>query len=111
VSFRESFRQAFSVESDAPFELTDEERGLAEALCRAVVARRLTVPALILLEVSRPLSYVGSQAVHFLSPLISSVSDSRAHQHLASLLERRRSIEYLCTRIEQLESQLTESAK
>lgn len=111
MPFLETLRHAFAVESDDPIEPTDEQRGVVERLCAEVVRRRLTVPALLVLEMSRPLGFLAAQAIHFLTPLIAAVSDADGHRHLAAFLERRQAIEYLCGRIEQLEQQRSQPSR
>jgi hypothetical protein len=105
MAFLEAFRHAFSVESQGAVEPTDEQRDVVERLCQEVVRRRLTVPALLSLEMSRPLGYLAAQAIHFLTPLIATVSDAQGHKHLAAFLERRQAVEYLCRRVEVLEAE------
>lgn len=107
MAFRNALKHAFAVESTDPIEPTDEQRPVVERLCREVVRRRLTVPALMALEMSRPLGYLAAQTIHFFTPLIASVTDAQGHKHLAAFLERRQSVEYLCRRIEQLEAELS----
>jgi hypothetical protein len=105
VSFHMSLdwlKHAFAIEGEGPIEPTDEQRPVIEALCRQVVARALTTPALVFLESVRPLNYVSSQALVFFSPIISAIADPAACRHLAEFLERRGSIDYLCRRIETL---------
>jgi hypothetical protein len=111
MAFLNAFKHAFAVEPADPVEPTDEQRPVAERLCREIVRRRLTVPALMFLEMSRPLGYLASQAIHFFTPLIAAVSDAQGHKHLAAFLERRQSVEYLCRRIEQLEAELSRSSE
>lgn len=98
-------KHAFAVEPPGPVEPTEAERPVVEWLCGQVVERGMTLPALLALEMSRPLNFVGSQAIHFLAPMISALTDAEAHKHLATFLERRGSVEYLCRRIESLEAE------
>lgn len=105
MALLDAFKHAFAVESADPIEPTDEQRPVVERLCREIVRRRLSVPALLALEMSRPLGYLAAQAIHFLTPLIATVTDAEGHKHLAAFLERRQSVEYLCTRIEALEAE------
>jgi hypothetical protein len=107
VAFLDAFKHAFAVESTDPIEPTDEQRPIVERLCQEVVRRRLTVPALMFLEMSRPLGYLAAQTIHFFTPLISAVTDAQSHKHLAAFLEHRQSVEYLCRRIEQLEAEFS----
>ena len=100
-------KHAFAVEEPGEAEPDDEARPIVDGVCREIVRRRLTTPALLALEASRPLNFVTSQAVHFFSPLVSAVTDARGHEHLARFLEHRGSIDYLCRRIEELEKEAT----
>jgi hypothetical protein len=109
MPFLESLKHAFAVESADPIEPTEEQRVIVERLCAEVVHRRLTVPALLALEMSRPLGFLAAQAIHFFTPLISAVTDADGHRHVAAFLERRQAIEYMCRRIEQLESEQAQS--
>ena len=105
MAFLQAFKHAFAVDRQCPIEPTDEQRDIVERLCQEVVRRRLTVPALLILEMSRPLGYLAAQAIHFFTPLIASVTDAQGHKHLAAFLERRQAVEYLCARIEALEAE------
>ena len=83
---------AFAVESpDAPFD--DGERQLADRLAGFVVRRRMTSPALMALESSRPLSFLGSQFLVFLAPFATLLFSSQEYQRLTRLLERRRGLD------------------
>jgi hypothetical protein len=91
---------AFAIERD--FSPTDEELALAERLCREIVRRELVLPALAFLEMSRPLNYVGAQALHFFTPILSTLFDRQQCCRAAEFLERRGSIDWLCKRLEEL---------
>lgn len=101
---------------------------LADKLCHEVVRRGLALPALVFLEMSRPLNRLSSQAIHFLTPMLgmfrldasrksepapddpaptSSEKPAAAHEILAQFLERPDSVEYLCQRIDALEKART----
>lgn len=95
-------RQAFAVDGVDP-PPTEEERRLVEQLAREVVRRHMTTPALVILESSRPLNFLGSQAMHVLAPLMSAVFDAKRYRLLSMFLERRDAIDLLCQRIEELE--------
>jgi hypothetical protein len=95
-------KHAFAVEPRGPAEPTPEQQAVVEKLCHEVVRRQLTTPALMFLEMSRPLNFVGSQALHFFAPFIAAVTDAEGHRHLAAFLEHRGSIDYICRCIEAL---------
>ncbi len=100
-------KHAFAVDPPGPSEPTPEQRHAVDAVCRQIVKRHLTTPALVFLEMSRPLNYLGSQALHFFAPVLSVLSKTGGHRHFAAFLEQRGSIEYLCRRIEELEAEAT----
>ena len=100
-------KHAFAVEKPGPAEPTDSQRPAVERICREIVRRRLSTPALFGLELARPLNFVGAQSLHFFAPFISVFTDSHGHREFAKYLERRGSIEFICRRIEELEREAT----
>jgi hypothetical protein len=98
-------QHAFAVDPPGPAEPTEPQREVTERLCREVVRRRMTTPALMALEMSRPLNYLGSQALVFFRPFLQAITDADGHRHLAEFLEHRGSVEYLCRHIEALEAE------
>ena len=98
---REWLRNAFAIERD--FAPTEEELQLAERLCREIVRREIVLPALTFLEMSRPLNGIGAQTIHFFTPLLSTIFDPLQCRRMAEFLERRGSIDWLCTKLEELD--------
>ncbi|MGQ0633977.1 MAG: hypothetical protein ACT4QC_05175 [Planctomycetaceae bacterium] len=98
-------KHAFAIESRESQAPTAAQQAVAERLCRQVVARELTTPALIFLETMRPLNYVTAQAMQFFAPLLGALGDVRAYDEFATFLEQRGSIGWLCNRIEALENE------
>ena len=112
---------------------TPAQLELVEKLSHELVRRRLALPALVFLEMSRPLNTLSAQALHFLAPVLSmftgpapetappsaAASPTNAtpptdptppkplapHELLAKFLERRDSVRFLCDRIEALEKE------
>jgi hypothetical protein len=95
-------KHAFAVETSSVAEPTPAQRAVVERLCQIVVSRGMAAPALLFLESARPLGYLGSQALHFFAPVISALGDAGAARELATFLEHRGAIDYLCQRIEAL---------
>ena len=93
-------RHAFAMPDDSR-PLTVEETALLERLAETVVRRRMAVPAALLLESVAPLNFLGSQALHFFSPLIELAVPSADVDQVARLLERRDSLHRLAQLIEQ----------
>jgi hypothetical protein len=103
---RERLKHAFAVDPPGPAEPTEGEREAVEWFCRQVAKRQLSTPGLIALEMSRPLNFLASQAMHFFAPGVWAVARQESYEgykHFAAFLERRGSMEYLERRIEELE--------
>ncbi|MCP3860271.1 MAG: hypothetical protein GY728_10135 [Phycisphaeraceae bacterium] len=110
-SIADRIRHAFAIEDAADFEPTDREAAAAEKVCREVVRRRMTVPAVMLLEMSRPLNYLGAQALHFFQPFGTVLIEPGSWETFANFLERRGSVEYLARLIEDAEAEHAEAGK
>jgi hypothetical protein len=83
---------------------TPEDDALLDRISNATVRWGMAVPAIFLLESSKPLNFVGSQFLHFLSPMVNSVLNMQDLDRLALLLERRDTVEELIKRIEAAEA-------
>jgi hypothetical protein len=84
-------------------ELTDEDRDqLLERAAQAVIRRRMEVPAVLALELHRPLTFLGSQALIVFTPMLASAFGLENMQKLSRLLEDRGNIDRLIDRIEDL---------
>jgi hypothetical protein len=70
-----------------------------------VVDLRLTPVAVVLLESTKPLSFVGSQMMVFFQPIITAVFPFQQYDEVAALLEDRANIEELIQTIERLEDE------
>ena len=79
-----------------------EEEGekILRRVADEIVSRRLTVPAIFLLESGRPLSFVGSQAMIVLEPFVRAIFDLPNYRKFALMIERRENVEKLITMIE-----------
>lgn len=98
-------RHAFAVDPPGAAEPTPRQAEVIDRLCREVVRRRMTTPALMLLEMSRPANFVMAQAIHFFDPIVGAVTDADGHREFARFLEHRGSVEHLARRIEELEAE------
>ena len=83
--------------------VTPEQADAVDKVAVFLVRFGMTTPALFTLETMRPLSYVGSQFMHMLSPAISTFLTSEAWNEMAELLEDRRGMDYVLERIEKAE--------
>jgi hypothetical protein len=79
---------------------SEEDERLLDRLADLTVRHCMTVPAILLLESVKPLSFLGSQALHFFEPMVRAFFSLPDYDRAAALLERRESIEALLVRIE-----------
>lgn len=82
--------------------VSEEAAAAVDRVARFVVRFGLTVPAILALESMRPLSFVGSQFMHVLSPSVAAVLSASEWDAMAALLEDRRGLDYLIEHIEKL---------
>ncbi len=80
-------RHAFALDPPGPAEPTEAERPIVDRLCREVVRRRLTVPAIAFLEMSRPLNFVAANTLHYFSPILSALGTGGDHRRFAEFLD------------------------
>ena len=76
---------------------------LIEHLTEQISRWRLTMPAILLLQVTRPLSFIASPGLLLCQPLLSFVYDAPRVADYAELLADRASMDRLVTRLEEEE--------
>jgi hypothetical protein len=76
---------------------------LIEHLAEQISRWRLTMPAILLLQVTRPLSFIASQGLLLCQPLLSFVYDAPRIADYAELLANRATIDRLVARLEEEE--------
>ena len=69
--FRKKIKHAFAVDPPGPAEPTPEQKRAVDFLCEAIVRRHLTVAAITMLEMSRPLNFLFASAMHVAEPAAS----------------------------------------
>ena len=92
-------QHAFAVEPDGQL-LAAEDVALLERVAVAVVERRMAVPTVVFLESVGPMNFLGSQALHFFTPILEVVFPQRDIERVALLLERRDTLSRLTALIE-----------
>jgi hypothetical protein len=97
--FRARVRHAFAVMPEGQ-PLSADDMALLERVADAVIHRRMASPALLLLESMGPMNFLGSQALHFFTPLLDVVFPQRDIERIALLLERRDTLARLAAIIE-----------
>ncbi|HBL42653.1 MAG TPA: hypothetical protein DDZ90_04600, partial [Planctomycetaceae bacterium] len=89
VMIKKWLAHAFAVERPEDFAPTVEQQQIADRICREIIRREMVTLAILTLETCRPLNYIGSQAIHFFTPLLSILVDPRAQKTFADFLEQR----------------------
>ena len=100
-------KHAFYIEGEDTIEPNETQKKALDKLCRGIIRRGLTTPALIGVEMGRPLNFVGSQTMHFFTPLISAFVPTSSWNAVAEFLEHRGSVDWIRNRIEELENETT----
>jgi hypothetical protein len=96
---RAGFTHAFSTKAEVEL-FTLEDLGLLERIADAVVKRGMAAPATVFLESLGPMNFLGSQALHFLTPILEFAFNVKELEQVARLLERRDTISRLIGLIE-----------
>jgi hypothetical protein len=82
-------------------ELTDEEaEELIEKAATEIEKRKMSMPAILFLEMHKPLSYIGSQAAIVLAPFIVPFVGFDLVNNYSRLFAKRENIEKLIVRLE-----------
>lgn len=99
AQLRAGLQHAFAVQPESQ-PLTIEEVQLLERISETIVKRGMAAPATMFLESMGPMNFLGSQALHFLTPIIDCAFNVKEVEQVARLLERRDTIARLITLIE-----------
>lgn len=99
AQLRAGLRHAFAVESETR-PLAVEDVQLLERIAEVIVNRRMTAPATMFLESMGPMNFLGSQALHFLTPILDCAFNTKEVEQVARLLERRDTVARLIAIIE-----------
>ena len=96
---RAGLRHAFAVQPEnQPLAIEDVQ--LLERIAEAVVKRGMAAPATMFLESMGPMNFLGSQALHFITPIIECAFNVKEVEQVARLLERRDTVSRLIAIIE-----------
>ena len=85
-------------------EKVDDYSDLIEKIAKKVVDWRLTAPAIVVLESSKPISFVASQVLVFFDPIVKSFFNIRDYERFYTMIEDRENIERLIVAIEEEEN-------
>lgn len=110
-------KHAFAIDPPGPAEPTPDEQVPVDWMCSLAARKHMTTPAVIALELCRPLNWVAAQGLHFARPAVWAVTPDKLfsnYKHFAGYLENRGSVEYMIRRVEHFEahySKLEQQAK
>ncbi len=96
---RAEWSHAFSTNTAAEV-FSTEDLALLQRVADAVVTRGMAAPAIVFLESIGPMSFLGSQSLHFFRPIIEWAFNASEVEHVARLLERRDTVARLITLFE-----------
>lgn len=96
---RAGLRHAFAVQPENQ-PLAVEDVQLLERISDVIVNRRMAAPATMFLESMGPMNFLGSQALHFLTPILDCAFNTKEVEQVARLLERRDTVTRLIAIIE-----------
>jgi len=99
LDLKVGWQHAFATESTDK-SLAVEDVALMERMAAAIVTRGLAAPATVFLESMGPMNFLGSQALHFFTPIIDLVFNAKEVEQVARLLERRDTVTRLIAVIE-----------
>jgi len=91
------------------FEVSEERKKfLINKIAQKVVEFRLSPVAIVFLESSKPLSFLGSQFLVFGQPFYRALFSYNEYEEIGAMLEDRNNIEALICEIERLEEERDE---
>ena len=76
---------------------------LIERVAQRLVELRMGIPAVFMLEATRPLSFVASQALIVFEPIVGAIFNIAEYRQFQQMMEDRANIDRLMNRIEELE--------
>lgn len=83
------------------------EQEMIDKIAGKIVKRRLSVPAVLFLEVMKPLNFFGAQTLNFFGPIIESfLKRENRYYDFTAFLEKRENIEAILKRVEELENDI-----
>lgn len=85
---RAGLQHAFATQS-APQPFSVEDIELMERMADVIVKRGMAAPATVFFESMGPMNFLGSQALHFFTPIIEFAFNAKEVEQVARLLERR----------------------
>ena len=82
--------------------ISQSDRQLISNLAQKIVRHGMAMPAIFFLEMVKYMSFIGSQMMVFLGPVITIFMRSESYYKVTHLLEERKNIEFLMNEIERI---------
>jgi len=81
----------------------NRQRQVLAKVAQLLISRRLTAPALFILESTKPLSFLASQALIFFQPFVQTFLSAKDYEVFAAAIEDRDNIEWMMQQLEAAE--------
>ena len=78
----------------------EEQREVLARVAEEIIRRRMTTPAIFMLEGLRPLSFVASQLLVVIGPFVQALLSLKQYGVLCDALEDRSNLDWLLDRLE-----------
>ncbi|MFA5479772.1 MAG: hypothetical protein WC002_07280 [Candidatus Muiribacteriota bacterium] len=80
--------------------LNDNDKEVIKKLVDKINYYHMEAPAILFLESYKPLSFIGSQAMQVLSPVVNIIYSTGLYDSIMKILEKRDGVEYIIREIE-----------
>lgn len=98
--------------AEARFEVTEERKKfLMNKVAQKIVDYKMTPLAIVMLESSKPLTFLANQFMVFMQPFYRAFFNFREYEEFAAMLEDRNNVETLICEIERVEEEAHEHRK
>ena len=101
---RDSIKNAFDLENDKSFCPNDREGKLIDKISTIIVNKNLSIPAIVVLETLTAFNYVGSQAMRFFEPIVSTFISKSSYIDFVGIIEKRGGISFIIKKIEEIDT-------
>lgn len=88
--------------------LSEQDKAFITRLAKRIQKTGFVTPAILFLEMTKPLALLGSHAMVFFGPIINSFIKTDGYYHAAELFEEPDTVEFLLSEIERLEKEDSE---
>jgi hypothetical protein len=93
-----------SIYIDGQMPSPERQAELLTKIADQIVKRKLTTPAIMFFESVKPLSFIGSQGMVFLQPIVQAFLNRKEYDEITLMMEQRENVEKLLIEIEKQEA-------